>query len=916
MLHDLIQTLTLQKDDGPITAVRLVKGYDNSYALNAAGQITALSIGNSKLKKLVLGKDAEALEYLYLSGSKSLTEIIFEVLLPHLTHLYLNNCAIQEITIPKGFRSLQQVYLQKNSLTKLVFEGDCPALVLLDVSENQLDEFYLPFAFEKLSYLYLLGKHNGIGNIPREVIGENPNCSERVKAFFRASLQSGDILNNEAKCIFFGNGRAGKTTLSHQLRKNEFDPTIQSTHGILIEGWEIQKQDFSKELNEKIEKEKAAYLERRGRHLHDLDNVQLNVWDFGGQEYFHATHRLFLNNNVLYLLVWEKATDAQNETANDYPKSYWQKNINHYAPENITLTIQNKEQGSADINHDKGNYKIAFRVAQKPHSYEMDVETLKGAIIQKLPNLSYLAVPIPKLYDDIRQEIRRVKAAKPYLFFEEYQQLCQRIDRTPDQIMQKNSDLEALTTFLHDTGAIICYRKTDTKDNPLDNYVFIDPQWVTKTIYQILDETILQGNGEFDRQHVERVLSDTKNIIPNASVWLSLMTEFELIFQKKDTEDQFITPQYLPAVCTDLSEKAWRNLVQELPHRLVLYYPQFLPKSVISRFICRYGNLAQDFYWKYGIIFHDEQTKEKASVSCDYAQRTITIQTSKHLSPVARKLLESFQNIDPTESLEIAVSSITTPAELTPFVNYQKLKERADKHKTDVEWNGQDIDIQLFAPLLEREERGLGHKIPAKILINNAEPYVVTMAPEARFFLPFSELQEKIKILFLASGTLNTGLEGRFKDIIKLWAEEGRFDNVKDEHGLDKDKFKGFLLKENPHIFHYGGHGHKEGIVLENGELKAEILKRYLKLSTNIQCVILNACNSFEIAKIIAEYVPYVIATQDKINDTTAIAFSKGFYLAIAANKTIEEAFEFGLIEIEDEQLSGKEVFILVKGIK
>lgn len=96
-LNDLTKNLTLQNDDGPITAVRLVKGYDNSYSLNAEKQITALSMGNSNLNTLVLGREAEALEYLYLSGSKSLTEVVFEVPLPHLTHLYLNNCAIEQI---------------------------------------------------------------------------------------------------------------------------------------------------------------------------------------------------------------------------------------------------------------------------------------------------------------------------------------------------------------------------------------------------------------------------------------------------------------------------------------------------------------------------------------------------------------------------------------------------------------------------------------------------------------------------------------------------------------------------------------------------------------------------------------------------------------------------------------------------
>ena len=189
------------------------------------------------------------------------------------------------------------------------------------------------------------------------------------------------------------------------------------------------------------------------------------------------------------------------------------------------------------------------------------------------------------------------------------------------------------------------------------------------------------------------------------------------------------------------------------------------------------------------------------------------------------------------------------------------------------------------------------------------------MAEGARKFVPFSEIEGKIKILFLASGTLNTGEESRFKDILKLWVDEGRFEEVKDEHGLDKDKFEGFLLKKNPHILHYGGHGTKEGIILKGGELKGAVLRDYLKYSDNVQCVILNACNSFEIAKIIAEYIPYVIATQSRINDETSIAFANGFYLAIATDKIVEVAFNYGIDKIKHKGLDGADIPILVKGI-
>ncbi len=89
-----------------------------------------------------------------------------------------------------------------------------------------------------------------------------------------------------------------------------------------------------------------------------------------------------------------------------------------------------------------------------------------------------------------------------------------------------------------------------------------------------------------------------------------------------------------------------------------------------------------------------------------------------------------------------------------------------------------------------------------------------------------------------------------------------------------------------------------------------------LELCENTQCVVLNACNSLAIAKAVAEHIPYVIGTQDTIDDRTAIAFAKGFYLGIVANKTIEQAFKSGLLAIEDEKLPDADVLVLVKGVQ
>ena len=51
--------------------------------------------------------------------------------------------------------------------------------------------------------MYLRG--NSLKKFPREITEKDTNCAAALINYLRASFASGDIINNEAKCIFFGN---------------------------------------------------------------------------------------------------------------------------------------------------------------------------------------------------------------------------------------------------------------------------------------------------------------------------------------------------------------------------------------------------------------------------------------------------------------------------------------------------------------------------------------------------------------------------------------------------------------------------------------------------------------------------------------------------------------------------------------
>jgi CHAT domain len=181
------------------------------------------------------------------------------------------------------------------------------------------------------------------------------------------------------------------------------------------------------------------------------------------------------------------------------------------------------------------------------------------------------------------------------------------------------------------------------------------------------------------------------------------------------------------------------------------------------------------------------------------------------------------------------------------------------------------------------------------------------------------DIPSPIKVLFLAAtpkrlGQINTGRESRFSDLIREFDDERRF-VFDDEHGLDKERFRNLLISRDPHIIHFGGHGHYEGLALEDADINASVLTNLIKLLDNTQLVVLNACYTLPMAKEMAKHVPYVIGTQGPLDDDAAIAFARSFYVGIASGKDIKKAFQFGLNGIQDAQCGCGDIPVLVEGV-
>ena len=118
--------------------------------------------------------------------------------------------------------------------------------------------------------------------------------------------------------------------------------------------------------------------------------------------------------------------------------------------------------------------------------------------------------------------------------------------------------------------------------------------------------------------------------------------------------------------------------------------------------------------------------------------------------------------------------------------------------------------------------------------------------------------------------------------------------------------FQKVMLELQPEIVHFSGHGEGEkGIVVEDEQGQMQLItpdalaRHFQPYANQINCIVINACYSGVHAKAISEHINYVIGMSQEIGDKAAIAFSIGFYRALAYNMSIENAFELGCREIE-----------------
>ncbi len=570
-------------------------GLEDVSPLRELPHIASLDVSKNNIRSLAPLTGWTAVKSL-LANDNPLEDATVLSRLRSLESLELSNTGLKDLDFTKRLRQLFKLDVSKNQIRSMEPLVELPNIAQIDLRENQIAEVAVEL-IERRSVESLSISGNPL-NISVELYGDASGVQTltTLRDYYR-SLARGVIKNDQAKLVIVGNGRVGKTSVVTRLIDDEFDPDQPSTHGIQLRHWELQ----------------GVAQDRL-----DGQPLKVDVWDFGGQDIYHATHRLFMKTRALFLLVWDRETedtryslDEVGERYENFSIAYWIDYIKALSGSPVVIT-QNKVDELADKDVAYGGEMqqiypppdgvIDYRYVSAMRDTQNGMAGLRESIELALDSFDAIGYALPAQWVEIRDQI--LDMDRKFLDYDRFQAMCKTVG------MQPGED-ESLAGFLHQTG-VVFYQPEHFGER-----LIRDQKWAIEAVYALLDR---RGGAYSDLKIAARfglTLDQLKEkvwrhfSVDEHQLLLEFMKSCEICFEF--SKGVYFIPQLLPDELPSRVRVRWPDPTEFC---MQINYP-FLHRAIIDRFLVRSGLLGDDTepeIWRNGIVIYDAKIHSEAMV--------------------------------------------------------------------------------------------------------------------------------------------------------------------------------------------------------------------------------------------------------------------------------------------------------------
>lgn len=535
-------------------------------AIGNLENLHVLGISNSKVRNLAPLSKLKQLCFLDVGGCRSIKDITPLDGLHELKFLTICETGVKDPSPLAYLRSLEFLDACYSSIRNLK-----PILPMLqrgmDVYDSSPDEYVTQGIFVAGCEILIP---------PPEIVAGG---AQSVRMYFDDAESQGVDHLYEAKMLIVGEGGAGKTSLLRRLFRPN-DP-----------------------MPEESETTKGISIYRHQFKLGNGRNYRLNVWDFGGQEIYHATHQFFLTRRSLYILVDDTRRDSK--TVYDEGFKYWLEVVDALSGHSPILIFQNEKGGRSKAIDESGIRAAFTNVMDFFRGDLIDAKSTKGlraAIEYQVQRLPHVGEELPAKWLLIRADVEREAKFLPYISEERYMEIYS------NHLEPDRAKALQLSRYLHDLGVYLHFQE----DRLLRRTIILHNQWGTEAVFLVVDDNVVKSKfGRFTEIDLLRIWSGNayKDMHPEL---LALMQKFELCYRLPDSQpEEWLIPQLLPP-----SRPEALNNWSRTDDIVLRYRYEFMPKGIISRLMVRQHRFVKhsELGWASGALFERGDSQVLASL--------------------------------------------------------------------------------------------------------------------------------------------------------------------------------------------------------------------------------------------------------------------------------------------------------------